>query len=64
MHGTGADAVDEIALQNLHHLTSRPPLGEVQLSVKADQFGHCVSRKPPTGFELFCGRIPAFKTRR
>ena len=62
MDGPGADAVDEIALQNLHHLTSRPPLGKVQLPVEGDHFGHCVSREPPTGFELFCGRIPALQT--
>jgi hypothetical protein len=61
MDRPGADPVDEIALQNLHHLTSRPPLGEVPLSVKVDHFGHCVSREPPTGFKLFRGRIPALQ---
>ena len=64
MDRPGADPVDEIALQNLHHLASRPSLGEVQLSVKADHFGHCVSREPPTCFQFFSGRIPALQPRR
>ena len=64
MDGPGADAVDEIAPQNPHHLTPRPPLGEMQLCVKGGHFGHCVSREPPTGVKLFQGRIPALQTRR
>ncbi len=64
MDGPGADAIDEVALQNPHQLTPRPPLGKVQLRVKCDNFRDRVSREPPTGFELFCGRIPALKTRR
>ncbi len=64
MDGPGADAVDEIALENLHHLTSRPPLGEVQLPVECDDLGDRVSHEPPTGLQFFSGRIPALQPRR